>query len=322
VSVCKGQPDGRTQGNAVTLSAGIHFDIPSAVYFGDPCERPSLTQSIAKILLERSPRHAWLASPRLNPKWTPADDEGYDKDRAIGNAAHAYLLGRGKEVTVMPFSNFRTKDAQEARDLAFAAGHVPILPHHNDTANAMVEAAKDQLAVRGISLDGGDTEVVIAAEIGGCWYRSLVDWLDPNKRTITDYKTSAMSCAPNAVASKMKSDGVDVQAAFHEMILDQLDPKGAGRRKHRFILQENTEPYALVTFPLSETWLTLGRKQIVYADRIWRDCLAHDRWPLYPEIECPPYPGWAESRWLEREIEDETRHQARGDERQTILDAG
>lgn len=298
------------------IEAGIHFDIESAAYFADPMPGPSLTQSLAKVLLEKSPRHAWLKSPQLNPDWTPGETEGYDADRAIGNAAHAYMLGRGKHVEVMKFTNFRSKDAQEVRDAAMDAGRVPILPHHDERARAMVDAGRVQLAARKYDMlfkvpEYGRSEVVIACRHDRLWLRAMVDWLGPNGRIVADYKTGGMNCAPHAIDAKMKSGGVEIQAAMHELILDTIDPDNAGRRQHIFVFQENDAPYALSAFPLSEEWLTMGRKQLAMAIDQWRACMTSKHWPLYPiDASCPPYPGYQMTKILGREIEYEDRRVA------------
>lgn len=297
------------------IDAGLHFDIDAATYFADPCPAPSLTQSLAKVLLDKSPRHAWLRSPQLNPGWTPADSEGYDADRAIGNAAHAYLLGRGKHVEVMKFTNFRTKEAQETRDAAMDAGRVPILPHHDERAREMIEAARAQLVARNYDKlfrnEFGKSEVVVACQWDGCWMRSMIDWISTDRRRVVDFKTGGMNCAPHAIDAKMKSGGVEIQAAMHELILDTIDPDNAGRRQHVFVFQENDAPYALSAFPLSEEWLTMGRKQLAMAMDQWRACMAGKHWPLYPiDTACPPYPGYQMTKILGREIEYEDRRVA------------
>jgi len=78
-------------------SPGIFADISANDYHADPCPTPSFTQSIAKLILDRSPRHAWAAHPRLNPKWVPDEDTKFN----IGNTAHLRLLGRGKEIVIV-----------------------------------------------------------------------------------------------------------------------------------------------------------------------------------------------------------------------------
>lgn len=287
----------------MTNIEGFFPDIDVQAYFGDPCPEPSLTQSIAKVLLEQSPRHAFLAHPRLSPTWTPGETEGYEKNRIIGDVAHAYALGRGKKVVEIPFTNFRTKDAQEARDKAFENGQVPVLPHHLETAREMHEEMIRQLDPDLIALWlGGDSEIMIAAQIEGTHCRSLLDKLAADRRTVFDYKTGGVSCAPHVVGKKLADQGADIQAAMHELILDKIDPENAGRRRHIFICQENDPPYAMTTCQLSETWLTMGRKKLTAARAIWAQCMGSNNWPAYPAgIILPEFPGYKERAWLDRE---------------------
>jgi hypothetical protein len=288
------------------LTPGIHRGIPAAAYFADPCPNPSLTQSIAKIMLDQSPRHAWEHHSRLNPNWQP-DEPDYRKERAIGNAAHKLIIGRGKEIAVAPFADWRNKDAKKFRDDAVAAGHEPILTEHHEHALAMVAEAREQIAAVGwdaFDTETGDGEVVLVWEENGFWFRSMVDWLLRDLRTVYDYKSSGGSFAPHVVGVKLADDGWDIQAAMIERGLDRLDPKGAGRRLFRFVAQENYPPYALLPVELTEAHLTMGRKKLEVAIDLWRACITADKWPRYPaRVQRPEYPGWMETRWLEREVE-------------------
>lgn len=291
---------------------GIFLDMAAADYFADPCPEPSLTQSIAKILIERSPAHAVLEHPRFAP---PAEDddepEKYVAAQAIGNAAHVLMIGRGKALAVAAFDNWMSKDAKAFKAEATAAGKTPILEKHFAEANNMVNAARAQLDAIGWkdAFKLGHGEVVIAWKEGETWFRSMIDWM-PATTILYDYKTSAASLAPHLIAPKMESDGWHVQAAMHERGLDAIDPRQAGRRYFRFIAQENKPPYALLGIELDEHWLTLGRKKLEYAVGMWRACMASGEWPAYPsEPFCPPYPGFRETQWLGREIANEERRQ-------------
>lgn len=287
---------------------GIYLEMETAEYFADCCPGPSLTQSLAKLLLDRSPRHAWLKSPALNTKWQN-DADGYDKARIIGSAAHAYLIGRGKKIEVLKETNFRTKDAQEIRDECFNNGKIPILPHHDEIARAMVAAANQQLVpiLMGL-MHTADGEVVIAWQEHNIWLRSMIDMLTSDRRYVIDYKTTGASAAPHALAHKMVDDGWDVQAAMHERGLNELDPRTAGLREHLFIVQENEEPYALTVCRMSEGAMTMGRKKLQAAINIWKTCISTNHWPMYPaEIVVPEYPGWKETQWLERETAEQER---------------
>lgn len=282
---------------------GIYRDFPTAAYFADPCPEPSFTQSLAKTLIAHSPLHAKCEHPRLSPQDEP--DTDYDKAKAIGNAAHAMMLGRGKTLAVEDFPDFKTKAAKEFKAAAIEAGQEPILAKHQDIAWSMVKAAQEQLRKVpecGRAFLDGDAEVVIAACEGGLWLRSMIDWITPDLREVWDYKTSGQSAAPFATGKLMASAGWPIQSAMHERILDAIDPDGAGRRRHLFVAQEQYEPFALTVNEISEAALTMGRKQLGYAIDIWRDCMKRNRWPAYPpRIIRPEYPTFAEKSWLDRE---------------------
>ena len=294
---------------------GIYFDFDVAEYHADCCPEPSLTQSIAKILIERSPAHARLAHPRLAPPDPDGEDETpekYDVAKAIGNAAHAYLIGRGKTIAVGDFPDWRKADAKAFREEALTAGRTPILAKHMVRATRMVEAASDQLdAARWQSAfdpDAGNGEVVIAWQEDGLWMRSLIDWLGTRVPTVYDYKSTGLSVAPHAIPNLMANAGWPIQAAMIERGLDALDPDNAGRRVFRFVAQENEPPYALTPIELGEAVLTMGRKQLQYAIDIWHRSMETGEWPAYSSEICrPEYPGFREAQWLTRETEDADR---------------
>lgn len=285
----------------MTLAPGIHLDIPSAEYFADPCVVPSLTQSIASVLLERSPRHAALRHPRLNPAWEPYEDTKFN----IGNAAHKLLIGRGKELVIVEADDWRTKAAKEARDQAHSDGNVAILAHQHRTALAMADAFIDQASAipecrtSFMPPAGGHGEVVIIAEYEGVMLRSMVDWMrDPCH--LDDLKTTGMSASPDRLPYAMADGGWDLQAAIQERILDQLDAPGRGRRHHYFYLQENDDPYEVTVCELPESVMHFGRLKLDKAINIWRDCMKNDRWPGYPRVvHSPAYPPYLEARVIE-----------------------
>lgn len=283
---------------------GIFLDMSAAAYFADPCVEPSLTQSIAKVLIERSPAHARLEHPRLRPADAHVEAESYVSAQAIGNAAHKLIIGRGKEIAIIVADNFRTKDAQETRDKASADGYVPILAKHHKAAKELCNVMRNQLNATGCldAFCNGHGEVVVAAKDDGTWLRSMIDWM-VSPRELYDLKTSGRSAAPHGVPNIMVDAGWDVQAAMQERILDLVDPAGAGRRTFRFVMVENEPPYALSVHELTESVMTLGRKKLEHAVRLWRICMETNTWPAYPPmINFPQYPGYAETKWLDREV--------------------
>jgi PDDEXK-like domain of unknown function (DUF3799) len=279
---------------------GIYTDMSSADYFADPCPQPSLTQSVAKILLDQSPLHAWHAHPRLNPDWRPDDDTKFD----VGNIAHKLMIGRGKEIVVLEeFDDWRTKAAQEARKAATAEGKLAVLGKKFALAHRMVGAAREQLDLRGLShlFDQGAGEVVTAWQEDGIWFRQMLDWLPPDRSIYTDYKTTDVSAAPHGLGRMMVNAGWPIQAAMGERGLKAVDPLGF-RRRFLFVVQETQKPYSLNVVEMSETAMTMGRKMLAVAFARWRECIVTGIWPGYPtEIIVPDYPGYAEAAWLDRE---------------------
>lgn len=283
---------------------GIFSDILAADYFADCAPAPSLTQSLAKILLEKSPLHCWHAHPRMNPDYRHNDDTKFD----VGNIAHKLMIGRGKEIAVLEgFDDWRTKAAKEAREEAAACGKVAVLGKHFSLADRMVRAAREQLAFRGLDHlfgDHGSGEVVTAWREGDVWMRQMIDWLSADRLLFVDFKTTDLSAAPHGLSRMMANAGWPIQAAMGERGLDALDPQNAGRRRYLFIVQETDVPYALSVVEIGEAALTMGRKSLDMAAAIWQQCMDQNIWPGYPtEIQSPEYPAFMETRLLEREVE-------------------
>lgn len=283
---------------------GIYRGVASADYFADPAPGPSLSQSLAKLIIERSPLHGKFEHPRLSPIAIGDEPEDYNKAKAIGNAAHKIILGRGKDLEIIQSDDFRNKAAKEARDAAYAAGKEPVLEKHLATATEMVASALAQLEKHEASdaFQNGAGEVVLIWEEDGIWFRQMVDWLHDDLLTVDDMKTTGLSVAPHTLGMMMVNAGWDVQAAMAERGLAILDPKNAGRRRFRFIAQENEKPYALTVAQTGESALTMGRKKLQVAADIWRVCIETGHFPGYTRhTVIPEYPGFAETRWLERE---------------------
>lgn len=288
---------------------GIYRNFDVTAYHADPAPAPSLSQSLAKILIDQSPLHAAYAHPRMTALKVGDDEEveKYVKAKVIGAAAHALMIGRGKTLAVAQFDSWRGNKAQDFKDDAIGEGNIPILEKHHAQAVAVVEAANKQLFghQENDCFQQGAGEVALIWNEGPIWFRCLVDWLHDDLRTVDDFKTTAMSVAPHVLGLRASDAGWDIQAAMIERGLNALDPDGAGRRRFRFIAQEQDAPHALNVMVMSEHWLTMGRKKLQHAVDIWTQCVTTNRWPGYPPFAVTPeYPGWKESQWLNREIHE------------------
>lgn len=295
---------------------GIYTDFPAVEYFADPTPEPSVTQSLIKTLLDQSPAHARAEHPRLMP--ADGDDEEvtekYSAAKAIGDAVHLQLLGRGKKVAIGSFDAWTTKVAKEFKAAAIADGATPILSKHWERAMLIVEIAQNQLEMRGLlqhfAPDAGDSEVVLAWQewVGSpgvyIWHRTMIDRLSAGRRVVIDIKTTGLNAAPHAIGSLMADAGWPLQAAMHERGLNVLDPDNAGRRRHLFIVIEQYPPFALAVYEVGEALLHMGRKRLQTGLSIWGECMRTGLWPAYPiGTMKPEMPGWVEKKWLEAEQE-------------------
>lgn len=286
----------------IALGEGLHRGVPEAVYHRDPCEQASLSSSIARVLLGRSPLHAWEQHPRLNPDWQE-DEATNDRARDMGSAAHALMLGIGREVTLIPKDSYKTNAAKEAAAEARSAGNIPLLQPDFDAVQALVAKGKAQLAKSELAgiFDDGDAELTMVWKDGQSWCRSRIDFLprivrDGGHVIVPDYKTTAGSAHPDDFARTLFEQGYDVQAAFYERGLRKLIPT-LRTVEFVFVVQEQDAPHALSIVGLSGQALELAQSKVDVALRTWSLCLLNDVWPGYsPQISRIEVPNWRAER--------------------------
>jgi hypothetical protein len=131
------------------------LEVTDAAYHADPCASPSLSSSIAHILVTQSPRHGWLAHPRLGGQQrasTPQMDEG--------SILHKLLLGKGAQFEMVMADDWRTNAAKASRAEILEAGRIPILAHKFEALKAAAERIAKNAAYQGFPIKG-DAEVAI-----------------------------------------------------------------------------------------------------------------------------------------------------------------
>lgn len=281
----------------MVTSQGI-YDITADEYHADPCPLPSLSASIAHLLVTASPAHARAAHPKLNPDLERDDDPKFD----LGTAVHALLLQGVDKAVVIEADSWRTKQAQEERDAARAAGFVPLLVSQWERGRAMEAAAREQLEqleVSPIPFTEGKPERTLVWSEDGVPCRARLDWLRDDFAAIDDFKSTAASADPARWVRTMYGIGGDVQAAFYlrgaHAVLG-LDPV------FRFVVQETYPPYALSVVDLAPSALAIANDKVDYAINAWRRGLRDGVWPAYDRrlasLDIPPF---EEMRWLERD---------------------
>lgn len=282
----------------MAIEPGFHYDIPDADYHRDPCEEPSLSSGVARLLIERSPLHAWTAHPRLNPRFVPEEAKAMD----FGSAAHALILGRGSEIAVIDADSFRTKAAQEARDAARSEGRTPILAADYARAKEMARAFHDQLVLnQGLASEWvrGRSEVTLVWRDGKTWCRGRIDrFVDDNHITVFDLKTTSASAHPGAVSRRLFDMGQDFQQAFYRRGVNALR---AIRSYEAIILTQEIEPpYALSATRLDAATWAKADEQVTTAIAMWQGCVSMNVWPGYPPlIATAELPDYVERRWVD-----------------------
>jgi hypothetical protein len=280
--------------------------IDAATYHADQLDdtRPSLSASLACVLLAKSPAHAYVQHPRLNPEYAaPEAKKAWD----VGTVAHSLLLeGYANVHVVEGFTDWRTKDAQTERDTARTAGKTPLLRHEWEEVSAMVDMAREELAAWDIApapLTDGKPEQTLTWDEDGVLCRCRPDWLRDDCTVIEDVKTTARGADPAYFARKtVYEHGYDVKAA---MYLRGVKAATGVDARWRWIVVETKAPFVVSIVEPSELMLAVGNAKLDRALEMWRDCLASGLWPGYGrEVHVAEPPSW-ELRWLDNHQEFE-----------------
>lgn len=278
------------------MKPGIHI-VSADAYHADPCIEPSLSSSIAKLICNDSPLHAWTAHPRLNPAAINEESERFD----IGTIAHALILEGEQVAEILKYPDWRTKEARAARDEARASGKYPILEKNWADIQAMLKAFDQQAAhfKEELFVNGEPEQTLIWQEDNGVWCRARLDWLSHDRKRIVDYKTTGATANPEVVSRTLFDNGYDIQEAFYRRGVNRLfgiDPK------FRFIYQETTAPYAVSILACGPDIQMLAEKKVMFAIEVFGDCLKTDTWPGFPVQTCyADLPEWREQSWLQKE---------------------
>lgn len=270
------------------IAPGLH-SISADAYHSDPAPQPSLSSSLARLILNRSPLHAWTAHPRLNPAWEPTEKKTFD----IGRAAHRAVLGAGGDYVAYPIEMLAsngaasTKEAKAWAEEQRGEGRTPLKQDEVDNIGEMAMRCHHQLVDYGIEIDPARSEMTALAEIDGCWCRAMIDNAprDP-RQPLLDFKTCE-DASPDAIVRHVESYGYDVQAAHY---LDVWKAATGEDRDFLFIFQEKEPPHAIAVVRLlnsaghSGDWMEDAREKVHTARQTWARCLQDDHWPAYPPM--------------------------------------
>jgi len=274
---------------------GLYEGVRFADYLADPLPTPSLTSSIAKTLLSRSPLHAHHEHPRLGAGALAPATKAMD----TGTVVHALILGGGQDYVAVDAKDWTTKRARQSRDAIRANGQIPILARQLD---ACAEVARRLESAIPASAKRELTAVWLSG--GSVLCRRRFDALVIDEGLILDLKT----CEDAARASddgNISSFGRDLEAGASIDCADTLHPDYAGRWRFEYVFAEIGPPYDVVTAPITGAMLDLGRRLWRRAVERWDLCLRTDRWPGVHGGRVIPQPRpWV----LERDLDAQMVH--------------
>lgn len=273
------------------LAHGLIEGMSAKDYHADPCVTPSLSSSLARVLLEKSPAHA----ARLHPKLGGASSEETPA-MSTGTLMHAILAG-SNEIEAAPFSDFKTKAAREWRDGVIATGGIPVLEGAYKEAHAIAHAVRTRAAI-GIDntpfVPTAKHEVSAIWQEKGCTCRARFDCLNITEHNadIWDWKTTN-DATDRGIERSIARYRYDIQAAFYLRGLETLMPGYRGRTSFIFVFVESSAPYAVRRVVLQPSYLAAAQKKVSEAIDIWSRCLATNEFPLpSPDTLAVELPAW------------------------------
>jgi hypothetical protein len=271
------------------LPAGLHEGVPEAVYHKDPTAGVSASASILYTLYSQSPRHAWHAHPKLNPRWTPGKST---PAQAFGRAAHAVLFGTAK-VVALDFADWKTKAAREAREMIEGQGDIALLARQADRLERMHDTLRQGMKSHALGdvFDEGTPELTAIWQDDGAWLRGRLDWWREKDDLIVDYKTTEGSADPDQWSRNLFSLGSDFQSVLYRQGVAKI--LGIMPR-FVFIVQEVDPPHAFSVLDLDDAACEFTTNRLAHAFHTWRECLRTKKWPGYPSQVCHVSPPvWA-----------------------------
>ncbi len=271
---------------AEPIAAPGFYSLTAAQYHADPCAQPSLSSTIARVILAKSLAHAHAEHPRLGAASTREETAAMD----TGSIVHALLAGTVEnEIEVRDFPTFRSKAAQEWAKAARDSGKIPALEADLDSAQKIAAAVRAKAAV-GITEDPfthGAPEVSAVWIRDGAYFRARFDRLvHPvvHPCTIWDWKvTGDVSVAE--VKRKFRRFGYHLQAAHYLAALDALVPEFAGRHSFVFVFVEDAPPYSVRRYCLKSDTAIVAQIDIAKAHGLWIGAMKSGVWPDATRLE-------------------------------------
>jgi ATP-dependent exoDNAse (exonuclease V) beta subunit len=279
------------------------LDVTEQEYHADPCEVPSLSSSIAKLMVEESPEKAWTAHPRLGgvarrnepvieldePDESKPEPKRSSKAMDAGKVVHRLLLGRGADFVGVDAKDWRTNAAKEARKAAEAEGKVALLKERLAGLRRAADAIGERLDREFNIRFAGRSEVVVTwrervflTDDAEVVCRGMFDHLFLEEATVIDLKT-CYSANPDDCAKAISDHGYHIQRGAYTSALRKLVPAMAGHEDFINVFAELKPPYAVFPTRMDGNFRKIGDVLWQHAVRRWHECTQSGKWPGYAD---------------------------------------
>ncbi|MCH9730651.1 MAG: PD-(D/E)XK nuclease-like domain-containing protein [Actinomycetia bacterium] len=239
--------------------------------------REGLNKSSAVNLL-KTPAH-FMAAKQAQRKVTPALNRGL--------ALHCKLSDDRHCLAVTPKVDRRTKvgKAVFAEFEQQAVGRIIVTPEVDDQTEAMAEAILAH-PIADAYRRQGQHEGSIFFDFDGVLCKARVDCL--TDECIVDWKSTGDI---EAFERSIATYHYDLQVAWYTEAVRAVTGKAL---PFRFVVVEDTPPYAVRVFEAGETLWERGSHHMQKCVDIYRQCRERDEWPGYPPtIETAELPHYA-----------------------------
>ena len=229
---------------------------------------PALSPSIAKILTQESPFHAYTAHRDL----------GGGTRREQTDA-----MRRGQLVDHLIFGSKATVRIRAPRERVAAEvwGEIVVTEQELATANEMAQSVLSDLKHRGITLhrENAQPRWEWTAD-GGIACKGRPDYYAADTG-ILDLKT-CRSLSDKTIGYKWTDDGWDLQAAAYAEAGTAI--AGNAVMPVRFVCIEATEPYTVRMVDVDAVAMGEATAKWRAACALWKQCLETDTWPIRPDM--------------------------------------
>jgi len=224
----------------------------------------------------------------------------------LGNAVHAAVLGKGTDIVEIQHPNYKTGDAQAARDIAYDNGLIPLLPKEKAQVDAMADAIRRHRDAGPLFAPGNgiaERSIFWTDKATGVRVKVRPDWLivRPEITVVVDLKTTT-DANPTACSKAIAAYSYHQQGALY---LDGVEAAGLAPEGARFVFvfQSKKPPYLVTVRELADQDQDIGRARNERALRLYADCERTGEWPDWtgPVTEIPQLgmPTWDTLRQAE-----------------------